>query len=438
MSNVVLIDTNLYLDDANIINKLSVNDGIILIPITVLKELDKHKYDKDLSYSARNAIQAILEFTTSNKDKTLFDIDNYNEFKEPDLKIIASAKKHNAKLATKDISMLIIADSMGLETVLHDIVLNNIFNPYIYMTMEELYKETDEDVFSYDSEYNDEEYDYMLNIFSSIAKRELSKDSWWFAMINVGTPNVVIYANNPIVNSLLRIDNKPKYRKFKNDKGINVKALDDYQICAIYAMVEAPNALICGSYGSGKSLLATTYAITNNDKKTFISRPNLTVDRRFELGFLPGSVTEKLSPWMAGFVSSLYHIFSNTKGQMSDKMSDSYDFVKETMFKKYFEMIPLDTLQGMSFMDGDLLLLDEAQLCSISILATILSRFGKGSKLIMTGDIKQVYGVIKPSENGLLKLLRLLPSKYMAYVELKNNYRSELLELAADLQDKTF
>jgi PhoH-like ATPase len=101
-------------------------------------------------------------------------------------------------------------------------------------------------------------------------------------------------------------------------------------------------------------------------------------------------------------------------------------------------MTPLETLQGMSFMEGDLLLLDEAQLCSISILSVILSRFGKGSKLIMTGDVGQVYGVIPPSENGLLKLLRLLPSKSLAYVDLKNNYRSELLELADGLQTKSF
>jgi predicted ribonuclease YlaK len=116
----------------------------------------------------------------------------------------------------------------------------------------------------------------------------------------------------------------------------------------------------------------------------------------------------------------------------------SYDFVKDQMFKKYFEMMPLDSLQGTSFMDGDLLLLDEAQLCSVSILSVILSRFGKGSKLIMTGDLGQVYNVIPPSENGLLKLLRLLPSKHIAYVKLQNNYRSGLVELAEGLQDKSF
>jgi hypothetical protein len=56
----------------------------------------------------------------------------------------------------------------------------------------------------------------------------------------------------------------------------------------------------------------------------------------------------------------------------------------------------------------------------------------------MTGDIRQVYGAMPPSENGLLKLLRLLPNKNIAYVNLEVNYRSGLVELADGLQDKSF
>jgi len=140
---------------------------------------------------------------------------------------------------------------------------------------------------------------------------------------------------------------------------------------------------------------------------------------------------------MAGFMSSLYYMFSNTKGQ---KMNNgiSYDYVKDQIFTKYFEMTPLDSLQGMSFMEQDLLLLDEVQLCSIAILSIVLSRFGEDSKLIMMGDVKQTYGVIPPSENGLLKLLRLMPNKNLAYVYLHNNYRSKLIELAVELQNKSF
>lgn len=439
MENTVLIDTNLYLDDPNIINKLATQYSKILIPVTVLKELDKKKYHKDLSYSARNAIRAILDFTANHINQTIFDTTIYDDI-EPDSKIIASAKKYSAVLATKDISMSIIADSMGLKTIIHDMVMNNIFKPYIYVDMNDLFDASGEDTFSYGQEYIDDEYLKMLTIFSKIAGYELDEEQWWFAIIDVKKEKPIIYANNPMKYKLIRIDNRPEYREIRTEGSV-IRSKDCYQVCAIYAMVEAPNALICGSYGTGKSLLASAYAIAHNDRKTFISRPNLSIDRRFDLGFLPGTAAEKLSPWMAGFISSLYYIFSNTKGQTTDKMpvkGMTYDFVKDQIFKKYFEMVPLDSLQGTSFMEGDLLILDETQLCSVSILSIILSRFGVGSKLIMTGDVRQVYGAIPPSENGLLKLLRLLPNKNIAYVNLEINYRSGLVELADGLQDKSF
>ena len=56
----ILIDTNLLLDDPTVIFKLTLEYDKIVIPITVLKELDKHKFNPDLSYSARQAINAIL------------------------------------------------------------------------------------------------------------------------------------------------------------------------------------------------------------------------------------------------------------------------------------------------------------------------------------------------------------------------------------------
>ena len=438
MDKTVLIDTNLYLDDAEIIYKLSRDYDKIIIPITVLKELDKHKFNKDLAYSARNAIRSILKFLEEHPEKVLFDTDE-DKSKQNDEAILDIAVKHNAIVMTKDVSMSIIGRSRGINTKLHDVILNNIFKPYVHIHMDDLQIHSSESVFAYSQTYDEEDYEDVLVLFSKFAGRELDDNSWFFVVIDVNKTKPIIYANNPITHKLIRIDNRTEYKEIRTE-GSTIKARDCYQICAVYSMIEAPNVLICGSYGTGKSLLASAYAIAYNNKKTFISRPNLTVDRRFELGFLPGPLAEKLSPWMAGFVSSLYYIFSNTKGQTSDKMiieGMTYDFVKEQVFKKYFEMMPLDSLQGTSFMEGDLLLLDETQLCSVSILSVILSRFGVGSKLIMTGDVRQVYNVIPPSENGLLKLLRLLPNKNIAYVNLEINYRSGLVELADGLQDKS-
>lgn len=439
LNNYVVIDTNLLLDDPKVIYKLSIEYDKIILPITVLKELDKHKFKPDTSFSAREAIRSLIAFKSEYNDKILFDTEEGEKSDESnDIRIINSAIRHSAVLVTKDMSMSIIAESLGLKVILYDAIINNTVDSYIYIKNEDLFE--CEDVFSYSKIYQDEDYFDALDTFSTVCGKELDEDSWFFIIINTPTSEPYIYANNPLNGTLLRIDNDPKYRKIIIGKDEQIKALDTYQVCAVYAMMEAPNVLICGSYGSGKSLLSTAYAMsTKGNRKTFISRPNITVDSRFKIGFLPGGKEDKLEPWMAGVISGLYHIFSNTKAQKSDKFGDgpSYDHVKEVIFKEHFDMLSLETVQGISFMDGDLLLLDETQLCSISILATVLSRFGKGSKLIATGDINQVYGAIPPAENGLLKLLRLLPNKNMAYVELKHNYRSGLLELADGLQNKT-
>jgi len=75
------------------------------------------------------------------------------------------------------------------------------------------------------------------------------------------------------------------------------KPIDEYQICAIYSLKNASATLILGKYGSGKTLLATAYALNysaNNGRKAFISRPNIGLDSRYDIGFLPGNVNDKM------------------------------------------------------------------------------------------------------------------------------------------------
>jgi PhoH-like ATPase len=139
--------------------------------------------------------------------------------------------------------------------------------------------------------------------------------------------------------------------------------------------------------------------------------------------------------WLGGFTSALYFIFGNTNGQVSK--DTSYDYVKETLFKQLFEVLPLNSIQGLSLLDNDVMMVDEVQLLSVDYMSMILSRPSETGKLILMGDLKQSYNVVKPSESGLLKLLRVLPHKSIAYVELQDSYRSDLLEVAELLQDKT-
>ena len=167
-------------------------------------------------------------------------------------------------------------------------------------------------------------------------------------------------------------------------------------------------------------------------------RPPVGISAKYDIGYLPGDKDEKLIGWCAGFLSALYFIYSNTSNQVCEKGACEFDYVKEKMFKEKFEIVPLNGVQGMSLLRGDTMIVDEVQLIDIDTLSMILSRANKGSKLILLGDLAQTYKVIRPSESGLLKLLRALPHHALCHVDLKNHYRNDLLEIADVLQDKSF
>jgi len=433
MEKTVLIDTNLYLDDPNIIYKLANTHNKILVPITVLKELDRHKSNRDLSYSARSAIRALQDFMVNQPDQLIFDIDTYAG--EPDERILTSAKKHNAVIATKDISMSIQAKSQDIDSMLHDMVLNNIFNPYIHTNAEEVIEASGEDTFAYGDIYEGELYEDVLTIFSKLAGRELDVDTWFFVIIDIGKKEPWIYANNPLNNSILRIDNKAKYRRIESE-GTPIEARDCYQICAIFALEEAPHTLITGRWGSGKTLLSTAHALGRSKKKAFITRAPLGLNPKYDIGFLPGDREEKMMDWLQGFMSALYYLYGATRDD-NDGNGGTYDFVRDAVFPTKFQVIAMNSIQGLSLLDKDTLIVDEAQLITVDYMSMILSRPSETGRLVLLGDIKQTYDVVKPSESGLLKLLRVLPHKYMAYVELQNSYRSPLLEVADKLQDKS-
>jgi len=431
MTKTISIDTNLLLDDEKIIFKLLKDYDKIVIPITVLKELDKHKYNPNLAFSARNAIRAIKEFRTKYPTQIEFPISD-NDITNNDARIIEATKKANADLATKDISMSMIADSQGVNTKLYDVVMNNLFEPYNYIKVEDIYKY--EEQFEWNGEYSGNLYVNIVDFFSMILNKKLDKNSWFFVFIQAEKQDPFIYANHPIRESFIRIDHNSLYREIKCDNGKIVKARDIYQVCAIYALKEAPNIILTGKWGSGKSLLASAYSLENTEKKSFISRPPIGINGKYNIGFVPGDKEDKMIDWLAGFTSALYFIYGNTNGQSDGK--NSYDFVKENIFPNKYEILQLNSIQGLSLLDDDILLIDEVQLIDISYMSMILSRPTNNSKLILMGDLAQTYSIVKPSESGLLKLLRILPHKSMAYIRLENSYRSDILELADKLQDK--
>ena len=132
-----------------------------------------------------------------------------------------------------------------------------------------------------------------------------------------------------------------------------------------------------GSAGTGKTFIAASYAASElfhrRVNKIVLTRPNVETGRG--LGFLPGTLEEKYAPYLLPFDA----IFSKALGR------GFYDYALKS---KTIEPTPLGFLRGMTF-DNCIVLVDEAQNCTKEEMKMLLSRIGKGCKMIFSGDTEQ-------------------------------------------------
>jgi phosphate starvation-inducible PhoH-like protein len=132
-----------------------------------------------------------------------------------------------------------------------------------------------------------------------------------------------------------------------------------------------------GSPGTGKTMLATHIGVKKLQEglvdKIIITRPAVSVDESH--GFLPGTLEEKMSPWIRPIYDVLQLHYPKVK---IDKM------IKENVI----ELSPLAFTRGRTF-SNSWIILDEAQNCTPNQMLMVLTRIGENSKLVVTGDLKQ-------------------------------------------------
>jgi len=142
-----------------------------------------------------------------------------------------------------------------------------------------------------------------------------------------------------------------------------------------------------GPAGTGKTLFATEfgvkYFLLGVYEKLIFTRPSVTVDE--ELGFLPGTLEEKMAPWVRPIYDVLYTFLSPKE-------------VQELMEEKVIEIAPLGFMRGRTFKNA-WIVADEMQNSTISQMKMLLTRLGENSRLVITGDLEQND---RPSEiNGM-------------------------------------
>ncbi len=163
----------------------------------------------------------------------------------------------------------------------------------------------------------------------------------------------------------------------KKSNSFHIEFLNPVQKIAWAAFQQHDVLFLTGSAGSGKTFLSVAFAINEilqkKKKRIILTRP--IVEAGESLGYLPGSFTEKVDPYMMPLYDNIMKLVGTTGPQRE-------------MIDRAIEVAPISYMRGRTFSDS-ICILDEAQNCSMAQFKLYLSRFDTNSKIIVTGDPMQ-------------------------------------------------
>ena len=413
--DVVVFDTSAILFNPEIILNKTKYEKII-IPFEVVQELDRIKTKlESVGVNARKAIKLLFN-----------DINNNIVLLEPigldmnDDCIIQAAKMHNAVLITNDFNMILKSKSLSVQAELLDQELNSevISSSDLYTGITEL---------EVDDARIDELYDEPSNYIDYVqldSKIELNE----FVQL---TSNV-----NPKKKIFLMKKGPERYKIIDLNKPFNVWGLEPRNVeqrLALELLLDPDIHLVSliGLAGSGKTLLSVAAGLqqifsrkfegenTKRFKKMIVSRPIQVMGK--DIGYLPGTVSEKLEPWVAPIMDSLQFLEDDNAMRIAGWFESGKIQVEAPTF-----------IRGRSLPDS-YFVLDEVQNFSHHEIKTVLTRAGQGTKIILTGDIEQIdnYRLTKYTNGLTYAVEKLKRFGITGHITLRKSERSKLAEICA-------
>lgn len=230
--------------------------------------------------------------------------------------------------------------------------------------------------------------DFLQQINFYYQNRELEKFDlhYFFSMMNL--------EENHKMQSFQEMNLAMKEKIFVNYKGKEIYARTINQYQYIQSILQNSVTIGVGPAGTGKTFLAvitSTKMLLNGEiDRLIITRP--AVEAGENLGFLPGDFIQKVDPYLRPIYDALFYALGTEK---------AYQFMQMNKI----EVAPLAYMRGRTLSDS-MIILDEAQNCTLPQLKMFLTRIGKNSKMCISGDLTQTD--LKPGQSGLEAVLTIL------------------------------
>ena len=192
-------------------------------------------------------------------------------------------------------------------------------------------------------------------------------------------------------------------------------SLSEEQKLAKSQILNHPFNFILGKAGSGKTLVAVQIALDSFFKrdvnKIVITRPTVSNE---DNGFLPGSLEEKMEPWLVPIRSNMRKVYN--KPQILDKLEKD----------ESIELVSLSHFRGRTF-DNSIVIVDEFQNLTKQQLGMVLGRLGKNSRMILCGDGQQI-DLKFNNDSAIHDVPKLKESNFVYTNTLRDNHRHESLD----------
>jgi len=440
---IYVLDTSVFLTNAGCLYEYDNND--IVIPFKVLEEIDKHKKRQDgVGSQARKIIRILDELRTKGslyngvrirKGRGILYVwgtDTLDRAGLPldldpgiaDHLIIATALSVNKKyekerkviMVSRDINMRVICDSVGLTT--EDYIINQVV------------------------ENSDSIYSGMTSrlVDDAVIDRFYAKEDTWLDVdsgVYETNQYIMLVSNaNEKKSALARYvsSTDPLKHLASYKKGVwGIKARNKEQAFALDLLMD-PNVklvTLIGKAGSGKTLCAVaaglqqtvedpTSGIECRYSRLIVSRPVQPLGK--DLGFLPGTLEEKMRPWLMPIQDNLQFLMGNDKTTLEMYMD-----------RGRIEIEALTYIRGRSIANS-FIIIDEAQNLTTHELKTIITRVGEGSKIILTGDVEQIDNAyVDETNNGLTHAVeKFKKADFAGHITLSKGERSKVATYAAE------